>query len=472
MRIPRLEEERLRTARKISTAIVLIVSVVLFWYILTLDVPSLTKGMYAIILLVVSGILIRKTAALEGWFCLILLKSQSALRALEWGLARFGKMTNTLSDIGLVFAFGASSWLAFPQIHVQKRLFVLAMLAFCAYLLLLPTIFGMLAEIIGLPVGAVRAEFPVEIAAVSLVVVLAFGLVGAVVLALLENAARVVATLVEVALTGQLPLLPAIPGIGPVLPGLTIPLVEGAIAIAVLIVVHEGAHGLAARLARIRTKSAGLLTFGFIPIGAFVDIDEEQLERKREVDRSRVIVAGSAANFIACVPALVLALLLAAVLSAMYAPGVVIVGFARDVNVIGAPLNVGTKIIAINDIEINTLQDFVKAKERIGPNETITLKTDIGTSYVTTDANATVGIVVQRAIKERVAWPAVRFAYTVFALIAGLNFFVGAINLLPVWIFDGQRLLRIGIKNKTVTDIISWIVAAALILNLLPWAWT
>ena len=67
-----------------------------------------------------------------------------------------------------------------------------------------------------------------------------------------------------------------LPGINPVLP-----IVYGWVAIVFAIAVHEGAHGVIARNVGLNVKSSGLLFFLFIPIGAFVDVDEEQIKKAK-----------------------------------------------------------------------------------------------------------------------------------------------------------------------------------------------
>jgi membrane-associated protease RseP (regulator of RpoE activity) len=67
-----------------------------------------------------------------------------------------------------------------------------------------------------------------------------------------------------------------LPGINPLLP-----IVYGWIAIVIAIVIHEGAHGVIARNVGFNVKSSGLLFFLFVPIGAFVDVDEEQIKKSK-----------------------------------------------------------------------------------------------------------------------------------------------------------------------------------------------
>jgi membrane-associated protease RseP (regulator of RpoE activity) len=95
-----------------------------------------------------------------------------------------------------------------------------------------------------------------------------------------------------------------LPGINPFLP-----ILYGWLAIVCAIVVHEGAHGIIARNRGLNVKSSGLLFFLIVPIGAFVDVDEEQIAKAKSKDSLRVMAAGVGGN-IAVALACLLALLL------------------------------------------------------------------------------------------------------------------------------------------------------------------
>ncbi len=87
-----------------------------------------------------------------------------------------------------------------------------------------------------------------------------------------------------------------LPGINPFLP-----IFYGWLAIVCAIVVHEGAHGIIARNRGLNVKSSGLLFFLVIPVGAFVDVDEEQLAKTGAKDSLRVMAAGVAGNIVVAI---------------------------------------------------------------------------------------------------------------------------------------------------------------------------
>ena len=91
------------------------------------------------------------------------------------------------------------------------------------------------------------------------------------------------------------------------LPGLNpfLPVFYGWFALVCAIVIHEGAHGIAARSLGLEVKSSGLLFFFIIPIGAFVDVDEEQLKKASARASSRIMAAGVGGNVVVAVVCLI-----------------------------------------------------------------------------------------------------------------------------------------------------------------------
>ena len=97
-----------------------------------------------------------------------------------------------------------------------------------------------------------------------------------------------------------------IPGVNQFIP-LTLPVL---LAIAITIAIHEFGHGILCRVEGIVVKSMGVLLF-VVPIGFFVEPDEEELERTPPVPKSRMFGAGIANNLVlgvACFGALILLL--------------------------------------------------------------------------------------------------------------------------------------------------------------------
>ena len=101
-----------------------------------------------------------------------------------------------------------------------------------------------------------------------------------------------------------------LPGINPLLP-----IVYGWIAIIIAIVIHEGAHGVIARNVGFKVNSSGLLFFLFVPIGAFVDVDEEQIKKEKARPALKVLAGGVGANIVVAIVCLLGVLLVVGSLS-------------------------------------------------------------------------------------------------------------------------------------------------------------
>jgi len=88
------------------------------------------------------------------------------------------------------------------------------------------------------------------------------------------------------------PVFPAIPGIT-----ITYSLPYFFLSVAVIIIVHEFAHGIVARREGIPVKSAGFLLIAILP-GGFVEPNEKEFKAADRIKRIRVLAAGSSANII------------------------------------------------------------------------------------------------------------------------------------------------------------------------------
>jgi membrane-associated protease RseP (regulator of RpoE activity) len=93
-------------------------------------------------------------------------------------------------------------------------------------------------------------------------------------------------------------------GVGPqanlLIPGLNpyLPIWEGWVALVVTIIVHEAGHGIIARVYGVKVESTGLVLFLGIPIGAFVNIERDELNRISTKQRSSILTAGPMTNIV------------------------------------------------------------------------------------------------------------------------------------------------------------------------------
>src|SRR3989344_3630469 len=92
------------------------------------------------------------------------------------------------------------------------------------------------------------------------------------------------------------------PGVAPLIPGVQIPGVpitpplHAWISLIIILIVHEGMHGILGRRLGFKIKSTGVILLGFLPIGAFVEPDEEQLKKAPAEKALPFLAAGPMAN--------------------------------------------------------------------------------------------------------------------------------------------------------------------------------
>ncbi len=90
----------------------------------------------------------------------------------------------------------------------------------------------------------------------------------------------------------SLSLLIGLPGINP-----AIPITFGLVAIILAVAIHEIFHGVVARRQGIKLNSVGALFF-VIPVGAFVEPDENEIMKADPVVRRRIVAAGPGINIV------------------------------------------------------------------------------------------------------------------------------------------------------------------------------
>jgi len=144
-----------------------------------------------------------------------------------------------------------------------------------------------------------------------------------------------------------------LPGINPLLP-----IVYGWIAIVFAIVVHEGAHGVIARNVGLNVKSSGLLFFLFVPIGAFVDVDEEQIKKAKPRAALKVMAGGVGANIVLAAVCLLGVLLLVGSLTPIIDDGIYINNVTDGLPAQSAGLMPKDVLVSINNVKINSTVDL------------------------------------------------------------------------------------------------------------------
>jgi membrane-associated protease RseP (regulator of RpoE activity) len=203
------------------------------------------------------------------------------------------------------------------------------------------------------------------LALVPFVAAIALFLITSALIALINNPA--VGQVVQDLGVGSVLLLP---GINPMLP-----IVYGWLAIVAAIVIHEGAHGIIARSNGFNVKSSGLLFFLIIPIGAFVDVDEEQLKKAKAKPSLKVMAAGVGGNVLVGVVCLLGLLVLVGSLSPIVS-GVYVSSVTEDLPAVEAGLMARDVLVSIDNITINNSNDLrtVLDTYSAGDNVTVTVR--------------------------------------------------------------------------------------------------
>jgi len=309
------------------------------------------------------------------------------------------------------------------------------------------------------------------------------------------------------------------------LPGLNpyLPILYGWFAIFCAIAIHEGAHGVAARSLGLKVNSSGLLFFLFVPIGAFVDVDEEELKKASGRDSSRVLAGGVGANVALAAVCLILVLLIVGGLSPVV-NGVYVGSVSEGMPAAAAGLLPGDVLVSVDGVLINSTDDLRVLLDSKAPGDLVDITVARGDMWqarystvvnLTMSDNRTVmGIGVgdlmteQRVSLYRTVTPqslvlylvppalapgAVPFSdslapfYTswlgsqwsvyanVFFWIWFVNVNVAVFNALPIYPLDGGRMFNIALKRiirrenneklvRTITAVVSATLVSVLIL--------
>ncbi len=159
-----------------------------------------------------------------------------------------------------------------------------------------------------------------------------------------------------------------LPGINPILP--LDYLLYIIVALIVAIVVHEFSHGILAYIGNLKVKSMGIL-YMIIPLGAFVEPDEEQLKKTTIPKRIRLFAAGPMSNFVV---ALICLLLFSFVFMPAAQPieGSEILFSYENTPADEINIPTGALIVSFNDTEIEGREDLSTALDNTKPNQTVT----------------------------------------------------------------------------------------------------
>jgi len=128
------------------------------------------------------------------------------------------------------------------------------------------------------------------------------------------------------------------------------------------LVVHEGGHGLLCRVEDIDIKSMGVAMLAIIPIGAFVEPDQQDSREASRGGQTRMFAAGVMNNF--AVTVLVFALLFGPIAGAIaIAPGAAVGGVESGTSAEQAGIGPGDRITAVDGVTVETNDELEAALE-------------------------------------------------------------------------------------------------------------
>ncbi len=239
------------------------------------------------------------------------------------------------------------------------------------------------------------------------------------------------------------------------LPGLTISWENSPyimVAVVILAITHELAHGIASLIDDIPLKSAGIFSLMFFS-GAFVEIDDQKLEKTGHSTRLRVFAAGSSVNLVTWLVVLILMYSFIPSISPFYdtsPSGVLITDLIEG----GAAQTAGIErwdvVYALNGTAIAGYEGLSSYLSSIKPNSLLLASTNKGTLTITTRTHPSnssrpyLGVSVFNYYAPKLPIFPVAFPFHLYQLerwMATIMIAVALFNMLPIAPFDGDKFL-------------------------------
>jgi membrane-associated protease RseP (regulator of RpoE activity) len=253
--------------------------------------------------------------------------------------------------------------------------------------------------------------------------------------------------------------LPAISGVKYPGPVLSVPFWIWIIAIFLIVFSHESFHALMAMNEKIRTKRYGILYLLFIPLGAFVDIDEKKLEKLRIENKIKILAAGSFGNLLLFGVFTAFLLLSSYFLNLLFeSKGVWFNSTAP--NTPAERVGLEGIILKIDNTSITNVYDLQEFLKRTRPNTTVLIETTKGKYELTLSERnniSYIGIVdvrnyiVYRWNEKPVSQTillAIGYFQLIFRWISFLSLGVAIANMLPILPLDGGLIMREILKDR------------------------
>lgn len=241
------------------------------------------------------------------------------------------------------------------------------------------------------------------------------------------------------------------------------------LSIPIVLVIHEGAHGIVATLEKIKIKTGGFAIF-IAMFAGFVEPDEEEFDKAKKISKLRVIGAGATSNVIF---ALVLGAILLTnplfaivlpepILGAFYdAPeGVMVLSLIDGLGAEKAGIQPNDIITSINDQRILTPLDFQNIELKSGETVSVSVLRDGNELQIPVEImpspedpdRGLIGIMrdnsfAYKPVYNFIEWNNPQFSMFLLWLWM-ISFFIGIINMLPLPILDGGKFIQSIIEKK------------------------
>lgn len=174
-----------------------------------------------------------------------------------------------------------------------------------------------------------------------------------------------------------------IPGLNPYLPW-----TYGWIALVVTIIIHEAGHGIVARVYNIKIDSTGIVLILGFPIGAFVNIAQEELSRTPLKQKSAILTAGPLNNMVIAIVSLVALFFITSTLTPIstniiHQSGVVVVGVGDHTLAGMIGLSKGSVIETVAGQKVHGTDDLGKfLRSNLGKSVNIAWKDKAGQQII------------------------------------------------------------------------------------------
>ncbi len=241
------------------------------------------------------------------------------------------------------------------------------------------------------------------------------------------------------------------------------------LAVVVAAAIHELAHAVTAVAYGIKVKGIGFALILFLPI-AFTEIDEEEFPRASFRAKALTLMAGPASN-------IALALIILLVLPLLVSPtGLVVLEVMKNTPAEQYGIQPGSIILSINGKPATLATLSTVANKSLATNFTLKLLLPDGSMRVVNiskPAGSMIGVVVAPyapalGLVNSIGLTAALALIDTLRWMYIVNLSLGMINIAPLFITDGGRLLREIDRNNYIGYIASSITLLILVLALAP----